>query len=167
MIKEKIVQYDELKDKLKACRECGKKIVLTNGCFDLIHSGHVKMLEMCKTYGDILIVAINSDSSIKLNKGENRPILPLDERETIISALNSVDYVYPFDEKTPFRYIKELKPDVYIKGGDYNMDNLVGENIGYNEIRDYCGDIKLIDICGDISTTDIIDKIMNIYKVGD
>ena len=163
MIKDKILEYKDIKKKIDLLRKQNKKIVFTNGCFDIIHSGHVLMLEECKKYGDILIVAINSDNSVKLNKGDNRPIVPMLERMTIIAALEFVDYVFCFEEENPFRYIKDLKPDVYIKGGDYNVENMVGKGIGYNEIKDYCKDIKLINFKKNISTTDIIDKVLKVY----
>ena len=108
MIKEKILEYKDAKKKINLLKKQNKKIVFTNGCFDIIHSGHVMMLEECKKYGDILVVAVNSDYSVKLNKGDNRPIVPILERMTVIAALESVDYVFSFDEETPFRYIKEL-----------------------------------------------------------
>ena len=163
MISNKILEYKDIKKKVSSLKKQNKKIVFTNGCFDVIHSGHVLMLEECKKYGDILIVAVNSDQSVKLNKGDNRPIVPLSERMTTVAALESVDYVFCFDEETPFKYIKELKPDTYIKGGDYNINNLVGKGIGYNEIKDYCKDIKLINLKNNISTTNIIDKILKVY----
>jgi D-beta-D-heptose 7-phosphate kinase/D-beta-D-heptose 1-phosphate adenosyltransferase len=163
MIKDKIFDYKDIKKKIDKLKRQNKKIVFTNGCFDIIHSGHALMLQECKKYGDILIVAINSDYSVKLNKGDSRPIIPILERMTLISAFEFVDYVFCFNEENPLRYIEELKPDVYIKGGDYNINNIVGKGIGYNEIKDYCKSIKLISLKNNISTTDIIDKILKVY----
>jgi rfaE bifunctional protein nucleotidyltransferase chain/domain len=124
----KILTLKELLKDLEKNKK-GKKIVFTNGCFDILHAGHVHYLNECKKYGDILIVGINSDSSIKRLKGEKRPILPLEMRAYVLSNLCSVDYVVPFEEDNPYNLIKEIKPDILIKGGDWLPDQIVGRDI--------------------------------------
>lgn len=125
-MKDKIKSCTELKQILTRLRESSQKIVFTNGCFDLLHRGHIYLLNTAKQQGDILIVALNSDASIKANKGDKRPVLPEAERAEIIAALEMVDYVVIFDELTPDEIIKELIPDVLVKGGDWGHDEIVG-----------------------------------------
>ena len=130
----KIKTIDEiliLSNKFKAK---GKKIVFTNGCFDLLHIGHIKYLETAKSYGDILILGLNSDSSVKSIKGENRPINNQKDRACILAALNAVDYVVIFDEETPYKIIKTIRPNILVKGGDYQGKKVVGEDI-VDELR--------------------------------
>ena len=128
-----------------------KKIVFTNGCFDILHIGHVKYLEAAKSLGDVLILGLNSDKSIKLLKGENRPINSQKERSTVISALKAVDYVVVFDEDTPLKLIKLINPDVIVKGGDYKKKNIVGHDI--------VNEIEIIPFLDGNSTTNIINRI--------
>ena len=109
-------------------RKKRKKIVFTNGCFDLIHAGHVRLLNQAKKLGDILIVAINTDSSVRWLKGRGRPILPLKDRLEIIGNLTAVDYVIPFAEKSPYKLIQKIQPDVLIKGGDWGK-NIIGSDV--------------------------------------
>jgi len=136
---------------LVALRSSGKKIVFTNGCFDILHMGHVKYLEKAKKLGDILVVGINSDDSITRIKGENRPINSLNERSCVLASLKPVDYVIPFSEDTPFELIKAITPDKLVKGGDYKNKEVVGEEIAKELI--------LIDFVEGKSTTNIITKI--------
>ncbi len=133
----------------------GKKVVFTNGCFDILHAGHVHYLNECKKYGDILIVGINSDNSVKRLKGERRPLLPLEMRAYILSNLCAVDYVVPFEEDTPYNLIKAIKPDVLIKGGDWLLDQIVGKDI----VESYGGTVLTIPFRYNISTTKIIEEI--------
>lgn len=149
-IKDKIVNTKTLIDEIK--EKSNKKVILTNECFDIIYNGHVNYLEK----GDILIVGLNSDSSIKKLKGENRPILPEACRMALLAALESVDYVIVFDDDTPFELINTIRPDIYIKGGDYNLDNMLENNIGFKKISVYCKDAKIIQFEDSISTTQIV-----------
>lgn len=128
----------------------GKKIVFTNGCFDILHVGHVKYLEIAKSYGDMLIIGLNSDASVKRLKGESRPINLLDDRAYVLSALESVSYVVPFEDDTPYELIKAICPDVLVKGGDYEGKIVVGSDIAK--------EVRLVDFVDGKSTTNIIKK---------
>ena len=138
----------------------GKKVVFTNGCFDLIHSGHVDYLVKAKEMGDVLILALNSDSSIKRIKGDKRPILKQDERAFIVSNLKPVDYVTFFDEDTPAEIINDLIPDVLVKGADWTIDKIVGREI----VEANGGEVKTIRFVNDQSTSNIIKIIKERYK---
>ena len=146
-------------DKIKKWKEEGKKIVFTNGCFDIIHAGHVDYLEKAKKLGDILIVGLNSDLSISKIKGEKRPIIEEKLRKKVLESLKPVDLVIIFNENTPERLIKEIKPDVLVKGGDWSIDNIVGADF----VKSYGGKVKTIDFVYDISTTKIIEKVLDRY----
>ncbi|HVO73085.1 MAG TPA: D-glycero-beta-D-manno-heptose 1-phosphate adenylyltransferase [Ignavibacteriaceae bacterium] len=146
----------EIRKKLKKEK---KKVVFTNGCFDLIHSGHVDYLTKAKKLGDILIVGINSDASVKRIKGEKRPIIPETERCIILSNLKPVDFVTVFDEDTPQELIKELKPDVLVKGSDWNIDEIVGRDA----VEKSGGAVKTIDFISGQSTSKIINSILKLY----
>lgn len=133
----------------------GKKIIFTNGCFDIIHVGHIRYLKQAISYGDCLIVAINSDESIKKIKGNNRPIIPQNQRAEILSSLEFVTYVTIFDEPTPIKLIKQIKPDFLIKGSDWSSDKIVGKDF----VESYGGKVIRIKLVEGISTTKIIEKI--------
>jgi len=135
-------------------REAGRRIVFTNGCFDLLHVGHVRYLERARQKGDLLIVAINSDATVRSLKGEGRPILPLDERLRIVAALSAVDYVIPFDEPTPCDLLRQLRPDVLVKGGDYTIDQVVGREI----VQEYGGEVYVIPAIKGVSTTQTVQR---------
>ena len=132
-----------------------KKIVFTNGCFDILHAGHVQYLQKSKQLGDILIVGINSDQSIKKLKGKNRPINNLENRIILLQALQCVDYIISFNEDTPYNLISELKPNILVKGADYQIEDVVG--------RDLVDQVILMDLKKGFSTTNIIKKINNTY----
>lgn len=138
-------------------REKGKKIVFTNGCFDIIHAGHVDYLEKAKSLGDFLVVGLNSDDSVKRLKGPTRPVNPLEQRKKVLQALKPVDLVIVFEEDTPERLIKEIKPDVLVKGGDWKIENIVGADF----VMSYGGKVCTIDFVYDTSTTKIIEKVKN------
>lgn len=133
------------------------KIVFTNGCFDIIHIGHINLLREAKKLGDILIVGLNSDSSIRKLKGNNRPIIPEKERYEILSELKCVDEVILFNEETPLELIKKLKPNIIVKGGDWDINNIVGKDF----IEKYGGKAYSIPFKVDNSTTNIIERIKN------
>jgi len=141
-------------------KQQNKKVVFTNGCFDLIHSGHVDYLVKAKEMGDVLILALNSDSSIKSIKGDKRPILKQDERAFIVSNLKPVDYVTFFNEDTPAEIISELVPDVLVKGADWAIEKIVGREI----VETNGGEVKTINFVNDQSTSNIIKIIKERYK---
>ncbi|MEO5359475.1 MAG: D-glycero-beta-D-manno-heptose 1-phosphate adenylyltransferase [Nitrospirota bacterium] len=133
----------------------GKKIVFTNGCFDIIHAGHVQYLQEARALGDMLIVAVNSDDSIRRLK-PRRPIVPQAQRALVLSALAVVDYVLIFDEDTPFEVISALRPDVLVKGGDWKKEDIVGSSI--------VPDVYSLPYVAGMSTTGIINKILEAYS---
>ncbi|MGB9766148.1 MAG: D-glycero-beta-D-manno-heptose 1-phosphate adenylyltransferase [Sulfurihydrogenibium sp.] len=148
----------EYMDIIEKVRKEGKKIVFTNGCFDIIHAGHVDYLEKAKSLGDFLVVGLNSDDSVRRLKGKDRPVNPQEHRKKVLSALKPVDLVIIFDEDTPERLIKEIKPDVLVKGGDWKIENIVGADF----VKSYGGKVLTIDFVYDTSTTKIISKIRNL-----
>ena len=145
----KVRSVEQLKDVIK-----NKKIVFTNGCFDIIHSGHITLLKEAAEHGDVLIVGLNSDDSVKRLKGNNRPINNIDSRINVLSAISYVDYIVVFEEDTPIDIIKYLKPDYLVKGGDYVIENIVGTDY----VESYGGNVCIIPLREDISTTSIINK---------
>jgi D-beta-D-heptose 7-phosphate kinase/D-beta-D-heptose 1-phosphate adenosyltransferase len=140
-------------------RSEGKRIVFTNGCFDLLHPGHIYTLTQAKALGDVLVVAINSDASVKRLKGERRPILNQEERAVMLSALAMVDYVTIFAEDTPLEVIRLLLPDVLVKGGDWGADAVVGREV----VEAHGGKVVLVLYQAGFSTTDIIERIVTGY----
>jgi len=138
--------------KIKAER---KKIVFTNGCFDLLHVGHIRYLSHAKKLGDFLIIGLNSDRSVKKLKGKDRPINSFEDRAILLSALNSVDLVIKFEEQTPENLIKDIVPDVLVKGGDYNIEDIVG----YQIVIQNGGQVKTLSFYDGYSSTNYIDKI--------
>lgn len=144
---------------LASFRSEGKRIVFTNGCFDLLHPGHIYTLTQAKALGDVLVVAINSDASVKRLKGERRPILNQEERTVMLSALAMVDYVTIFAEDTPLEVIRLLLPDVLVKGGDWGADAVVGREV----VEANGGEVVLIPYQAGFSTTDIIERIVTGY----
>ena len=149
-----------LKSICKQLRAEGKKIVFTNGCFDLIHAGHIDYLSKAKAMGDVLIVGLNSDDSVKRLKGKMRPILMEPERSFILSNLTPVDYVILFDEDTPQKIIEELIPDVLVKGADWAIDDIAGADM----VIANGGEVKTVKLVNDQSTSKIIQKIVAGYK---
>ena len=149
-----LVKKSELDDLLKEIRSQGKTIVTTNGCFDILHVGHVRYLEKTKSFGDVLIVALNSDKSVKRIKGENRPINNENDRAEVLSALRCVDYVVLFDEDSPLDLLLRIKPDVHTKGADYTVETLPEAKA----IMEAGGRIEFISFVEGKSTTSIIEK---------
>jgi rfaE bifunctional protein nucleotidyltransferase chain/domain len=154
-LRDKIKSRHELKQIVSQLKDSRQKIVFTNGCFDILHRGHIYLLDESKRQGDILIVALNSDTSIKTNKGELRPILPQTERAEILAALEMVDYVVIFDELSPAEILKELLPDVLVKGGDWGHNEIVGRDT----VEGHGGKVVRIPPLPGCSTTNIIDTI--------
>lgn len=156
----KIKKIKELKKIISHLKAKGKKIVFTNGCFDLLHYGHVKYLQDAKRKGDILVVAVNSDASVRRIKGNNRPIVSQLDRLKIIAALESVDYTVLFKEDTPLKTIKLLKPDILVKGKDYSRDNIVGADF----VADYKGKVSTIPLAKGRSSSNLIKKLLRHSK---
>lgn len=155
LLKTKIKKLNALKNIVLKLREENKKIVFTNGCFDLLHYGHIRYLEDAKGKGDILIVAINSDSSVKRIKGNKRPIINETDRIGTIAALESVDYVVLFNEDTPLKTIKTLNPDIIVKGADWRKKDIAGGDF----VSSYGGKAITIKLLKGRSTTNLINKI--------
>jgi rfaE bifunctional protein nucleotidyltransferase chain/domain len=148
-----------LAEHLASLQRKGKQIVFTNGCFDLLHPGHLYTLTQAQALGDVLVVAINSDASVKRLKGDRRPILNQEERAVMLSALAVVDYVTIFAEDTPLEVIRLLLPDVLVKGGDWGADAVVGRDV----VEAHGGKVVLIPYQSGFSTTDIIERILTTY----
>lgn len=151
-----VLSLEELIKIRHRLRSESKRVVFTNGCFDILHPGHVRYLSQARALGDVLIVALNSDESVKRLKGPTRPILKLEERAEVISALKSVDYVTVFFEDTPREIISKLLPDILVKGGDWNLDTIVGRE----EVEAAGGEVKSLNFVDGCSTTDIINRIL-------
>jgi len=155
----RIKTREEIKTIRKKLKTKGKRVVFTNGVFDIIHSGHVDYLNKAKASGDILIVGVNSDASVKRIKGKKRPILNEKERAFIVSNLKAVDYVTLFEEDTPGELINELIPDVLIKGADWALDKIVGRDA----VEVNGGEVKTIEFVNVQSTSNIIKSILDKY----
>ena len=155
----KILERNALKDKLKELRKKGKKIAFTNGCFDILHVGHVRYLREAKKTADVLVLALNSDSSVRSIKGEKRPLMNEKERAEILTALECIDFVTIFQELTPLELINYLKPDILIKGGDWPEEKVVGRE----EIKKWGGRVAIIPEVEGKSTTNIVEKIKKLY----
>ena len=157
-----VLELEELKKIISMAKSTDKKVVFTNGCFDIIHGGHIEFLKKAKSMGDILIVGLNTDQSVKKLKGENRPIKNEQERANILSALKYIDYITLFGETTPEKLIREIRPDILVKGNDYKIDEVVGREI----VEGYGAKVELIPIVQGHSTTKTLEKILEQHKVG-
>ncbi|MBP8976071.1 MAG: D-glycero-beta-D-manno-heptose 1-phosphate adenylyltransferase [Bacteroidetes bacterium] len=151
-----VVERDQLVPIRNDLKRQGKKVVFTNGCFDILHRGHVEYLQKAKQLGDVLIVGLNTDASVKRLKGAERPIVQQEDRAIVIAALAAVDYVCLFDEDTPYELIRVIVPDVLVKGADWSVENVVGRDI----VEAAGGMVKTIDFVPDRSTTSIITRII-------
>ena len=158
----KIVTEEQLKQRLQKERRAGRRVVWTNGVFDILHAGHVTYLERAAALGDVLVVGLNTDASVQLNKGPLRPIVPERERARLLAALACVDYVILYGDQSPVELIGRLKPDIYAKGGDYNLETInqperwLMERLG--------GRIELLPGVPGLSTTHIIERILEAYR---
>ena len=152
----KILSESELLRQVGALRQQGKTVVLTNGCFDLLHAGHVAYLEAARALGDILVVAVNSDRSVRALKGPTRPITRAQDRSRLLAALACVDYVTVFDDDTAERVLGALQPDIYVKGGDYTRS----EPVEAATVRDYGGSVRILPFTSGYSTTDLVQRII-------
>ena len=155
----KIKHLDVLTAIITAEKARGKRVVFTNGCFDLLHAGHVKYLQKARSLGDLLVLGLNSDASVRRLKGVQRPLIGEDERAHILAALDCIDYVVIFDEDTPLELITSLKPHILAKGGDYTADGVVGKNV----VEAYGGRVELVSFVDGKSTTNIIERILERY----
>ena len=158
-MREKIKSWDELKEIVDRAKKSGRKVAFTNGCFDLIHVGHTRYLQEAKKYGDIFIVAVNSDSSVRSLKGDSRPIVHEDERAEVLAALGCVDYVTIFSELDPLKLITYLKPDFLVKGGDWAADSIIGKEV----VEAEGGRVIRVSVIEGAATTNIVQRIIDRY----
>jgi len=153
----KIYSLKQLENKVNTWKQTGEEVVFTNGCFDIIHRGHIEVLAQTADLGDKLILGLNSDSSITKLKGKNRPIIDEQSRAILLASLSFVDAVVLFSEDTPIKLISTLKPDILAKGGDYEIETIVGNEI----VQNNGGEVILVPFLDGFSSTTIIDKIKN------
>jgi len=154
-VTQKVKSHGELVTIVRRAKRDGKTVVFTNGCFDLLHPGHVHVLRQAKSLGDLLLVAVNTDRSVKSIKGSSRPVIHDTDRAQLIAALEMVDYVTLFDDPEPTQLITALKPDVLVKGGDWRSDEIVGSQI----VEQYGGKVAVIPYLKGFSTSGIIERI--------
>lgn len=150
----KVLAFNDLEKIITGFKKTGKKIVFTNGCFDLLHIGHIRYLEQAKSLGDILIVGVNTDASVSVLKGPTRPIQNENDRAEILASLKSVDHTVLFGEQTPINLIKLVKPDILVKGGDWKIEQIVG----WDFVQSYGGIVKSLQFVEGRSTSNIISK---------
>lgn len=153
-----VTEETQLKAMVQQAKARGEKIVMTNGCFDLLHPGHVSYLENARKLGDRLIVAVNSDASVKRLKGESRPVNDLASRMAVLAGLASVDWVVPFEEDTPQRLIADILPDMLVKGGDYRVEEIAG----HQEVLANGGEVRVLNFENGCSTSNVIKKIQSL-----
>lgn len=156
----KILPWAILKEKLDALHKEGKKIIFTNGCFDILHVGHTRYLNEARKAGDVLVLALNSDSSVRGLKGEKRPLNSEADRAYVAASLEAVDYVTIFSESTPLRLIEYLKPDLIVKGGDWKEEDVVGGDA----VKKWGGKVLIIPETEGASSSNIIEKIIKVYS---
>ena len=150
-----LIAHDDVERFFAILRAGGQRIVFTNGCFDILHAGHVRYLGMARSFGDCLVVGLNSDASVRRLKGPERPVNEEADRAEVLDALRAVDYVTIFDEPTAAELIEIIRPDVYVKGGDYTIATLPEAEI----VRGYGGRVEFIDLVPERSTTRVIEKL--------
>lgn len=151
----KIVTQESAADKVNRWKKTGSTVVFTNGCFDLLHPGHIRYLESARNLGDRLVLGLNDDESVRRLKGHQRPILPIEDRAEILAGLEAIDLVVPFHEDTPRTLIILLRPDILVKGGDYRISEIAGAD----EVQSWGGKVKVLEFVAGKSTTSIIDRI--------
>jgi D-beta-D-heptose 7-phosphate kinase/D-beta-D-heptose 1-phosphate adenosyltransferase len=154
-LRRKLLSRTKAEETIERERAAGRRVVFTNGCFDLLHVGHARYLDAARRQGDCLIVAVNADATVRALKGPGRPVLPLDERMRVLAALASVDYVVAFEEPTPAELLRELRPHVLVKGGDYTIDEVIGRDIVWAG----GGDVCVIPPVEGLSTTRTVERI--------
>ena len=158
--KDNLLTAEEMRKEIVKLQKAGKRVVFTNGVFDILHIGHLTYLEEAGNLGDILVVGVNSDASVKVNKGDKRPINSEKNRAYVLLGTKFVDYAVIFDEKTPEKLLDILKPDVHVKGGDYKKEDLPETKI----VEGNGGEVKILSFVDNVSTTQIINKIIEAYK---
>lgn len=151
----KLKDFQEIEGIAGRLKQTGRKAVFTNGCFDILHKGHIRLLKKAKSLGDVLIIGLNADASVRRLKGKERPFFKEKERAEVISALEMVDYVVLFPQDTPYELIKIIKPNVLVKGGDYMKEEVVGRDI----VEGYGGKVFIFPVVKGASTTKIAEKI--------
>jgi rfaE bifunctional protein nucleotidyltransferase chain/domain len=160
---EKVLDRNSLKEKVDSLRQAGKRSVFTNGCFDLIHVGHIRLLQKAREKGDCLVVAVNSDSSVQQIKEPGRPVMPEGERAEVVAALGCVDWVTIFAEPDPLVLIRLLTPDVLVKGTDWSEEEIVGAP----DVREAGGQVLRIPLVPEISTSGIVERIYSVFSKKD
>lgn len=155
-----LIDPNDIEKLCEILHRAGEKIVFTNGCFDILHAGHVRYLEKARSFGDCLVLGLNTDASVRGNKGPSRPINSELDRAEVVGALKSVDYVVLFGEKTAETIIAKVRPDVYVKGGDYTLETLPEAKI----VQSYGGRVEFIQMVAGRSTTNVIKKIEQLQK---
>ena len=158
--KDNLLTVEEMRKEIVKLQKDGKRVVFTNGVFDILHIGHLTYLEEAGNLGDVLVVGVNSDASVKVNKGDKRPINSEKNRAYVLLGTKFVDYAVIFDEKTPEKLLDVLKPDVHVKGGDYKKEDLPETKI----VEGNGGEVKILSFVDNVSTTQIINKIIEAYK---
>ena len=158
-MRSKILKLSDLVQALEGLRKAGKRIVFTNGCFDILHVGHVRYLTAARSKGDALVLGLNSDASVKSIKPDNRPIVSQDQRAEVLAGLACVDYITIFDEPDPLALIQAIKPDVLVKGADWEEAEIIGSDV----VKSYGGNVVRIEVVPDISTSEIIRRVLKFY----
>jgi D-glycero-beta-D-manno-heptose 1-phosphate adenylyltransferase len=153
----KLKSFEEIKAIVVGARNNGKRVAFTNGCFDLLHRGHVHVLRAARACADLLIVGINSDQSVKQIKGPARPVLPESDRCELVGAMEMVDFVVLFNEPDPYTLIAAIRPDVLVKGGDWNTDKIIGGDL----VKEAGGEVVVVPYIKGFSTTEIVERIKN------
>lgn len=151
----RIIEREKLEALSRRLKDIGNRIVSTNGCFDILHVGHVRILEQARKFGDVLVVGINSDASVRQLKGEKRPINTALDRAEVLAALRSVDYVTIFDEQTPVEFLKLLQPHIHVKGADYKPEQLAETPV----VEQFGGRVEILPLVPNKSTTSVVDRI--------
>jgi rfaE bifunctional protein nucleotidyltransferase chain/domain len=159
---DKILSWGGVKKEVDRLRAEGKKIAFTNGCFDILHVGHVRYLREARKKADVLILGLNSDSSVRAIKGEKRPLVSQADRAEVLAALAAVDYITVFEETTPLKLIEYLRPDLLVKGGDWKEEMVVGRDA----VRSWGGRVAIVTMTEGASTTNIVEKILDVYEKG-
>jgi len=159
----KILKLSDLIQRLESLRKSGKQIVFTNGCFDILHVGHVRYLAAARSEGDVLVVGLNSDASVKSIKPDNRPIVNQEQRAEVLAGLGVVDFITIFDESDPMPLIRAIKPDILVKGADWNEKEIVGADV----VKAYGGKVVRVEVVPGISTSRIIRRIVKRYQTED
>lgn len=158
-MRSKILKLPDLIQTLEGFRKSGKRVVFTNGCFDILHIGHVRYLTAARAKGDVLVLGLNSDVSVRSIKPDNRPIVNQDQRAEVLAGLTCVDYITIFDEPDPLALIRAVKPDILVKGADWEEAEIIGSDV----VKSYGGKVVRVEVVPDISTSQIIQRILELY----